>query len=489
MKQRFLRLKRTDLLLLAFAALLSVAIYLIASKSYYGFGFPLDDSWIHQTYARNLVAWGKWAFWEGQSSAGSTAPLWSFLLAVGYWLHLPFFWWSTFLGWFTLLGLACLAEFFLRENVSEYAEAFPWTGLFILLEWHLVWAALSGMETLLYAFVVSLVLVLLTRKTVNFALLGVLVGLSVWLRPDAVTLLGPVFFVMIFAKKNVSKILRESIAFLLSFGAFYALYLLFNWRITGTLYPNTFYAKQAEYALLRETLPLGQRVLANMAMPLQGAGIFLLPGFFYFVYTRVRKPAILAAVIWFFGYLTLYAWRLPVTYHYGRYLMPAMPIFFMLGLAGIQQLFSRYRQKYGLAVWAWIGIIALSLAVFWGLGVKAYVKDVAWIETEMVRTAKWTAAHLPNDALVAAHDIGALGYFDGREIVDLAGLVSPEVIPFIRDEEQLALYLSQKGVDYLIVFPTWYETLPEGLPLVYNTNGHVAPLLGGENMMIYKWVR
>ena len=44
---------------------------------------------------------------------------------------------------------------------------------------------------------------------------------------------------------------------------------------------------------------------------------------------------VLAAAIWFVGFLALYAWILPVTYQHGRYVMPAMPIFFLLALAGM----------------------------------------------------------------------------------------------------------------------------------------------------------
>ncbi len=60
-------------------------------------GFPLDDAWIHQTYARNLALLAEWAFIPGQLSAGSTSPLWTILLAPGTWIGLaltigPGFW-------------------------------------------------------------------------------------------------------------------------------------------------------------------------------------------------------------------------------------------------------------------------------------------------------------------------------------------------------------------------------------------------------------
>ena len=35
---------------------------LLESKLIDSFGFPLDDSWIHLTYARNLAEDGQWAF-------------------------------------------------------------------------------------------------------------------------------------------------------------------------------------------------------------------------------------------------------------------------------------------------------------------------------------------------------------------------------------------------------------------------------------------
>ena len=74
-----------------------------------------------------------------------------------------------------------------------------------------------------------------------------------------------------------------------------------------------------------------------------------------------------------------------------------------------------------------------------------------------MRAAAWVAENTEPDAIIAAHDIGALGYFGNRKLIDLAGLVSPEVIPFIRDEGQIAAYLNEQEADYLVTFPGWYS--------------------------------
>jgi hypothetical protein len=71
-------------------------------------------------------------------------------------------------------------------------------------------------------------------------------------------------------------------------------------------------------------------------------------------------------------------------------------------------------------------------------------------------------------------------------LVDLAGLVSPEVIPFIRDEEKLAAFLDESGVAYLVAFPDFYPLLSQLAEPIYVAEG-IGPELGGDNMIVYHW--
>jgi hypothetical protein len=482
-------LTRCDLLVLAVAALFVAAIYLLASQLKYKIGFPLDDSWIHQTYARNLALRGEWAFRPGIVSAGSTSPMWSALLAIGYLLRLAPYIWTFLLGALTLFALAVLCEWAVRQLVITYGPRLPFIGLFFVFEWHLAWAAMSGMETLLHSLLMTTALILLMSNSRRYLTLGLLTGLSVWVRPDGLTLFGPVAMAIILMEKDNASRLRGFVRYFIGFGALFVPYLLFNLAIGGTPMPNTFYAKQAEYGAW-QAKPFFERAGQMVLQLFVGPGVVLLPGLISWLVVSIRRrdwPA-LAAFIWCLGYLWLYISRLPV-YQHGRYIMPAMPILFLFSLLGLvefarSKVFNRY-QWFVQTLWQ-VSVAAVAL-LFAGIGANSYAEDVAVIESEMVVTAKWVEANLPADAIVAAHDIGALGYFDYHEIIDLAGLISPEVIPFIRDEAQISMFMYESGADYLIAFPEFYPVLTESATPVFVSGGEFAPPLRQENMTVFRW--
>ncbi len=482
-------LSRRDLLILAGAVILAAGIYLLTSYFNYGIGFPLDDSWIHQTYARNLAQNGEWAFRPGVPSAGSTAPLWSALLAIGFVIHLSPYIWTYFLGMLALFALAAVCEWSVRTLVDSYRPRLPWVGLFFAFEWHLDWAAMSGMETLLHGLIVTTVLILLMTKSPRYLTLGLLTGLSVWVRPDGLTLLGPILVALLFNEQDTRSRLTALTRCMIGFGSLFVPYLLFNLAIGGTPMPNTFYAKQAEYAVWQLT-PMIERLGQMFLQLLVGPSLVLVPGVIGWLVKSVRERrwGSLAAMAWCFGYFWLYVSRLPV-YQHARYLMPAMPIFFLFGLLA----FAEFDQSKTFARHHWIGQLVwrsstvMLVIGFLVLGASYYAGDVEVIESEMVATAKWAAANLPPDALIAAHDIGALGYFDKHNLLDLAGLISPEVIPFIRDETRLAAYLDQQDANYLIAFPEFYPQLTNDKQPIFVTNSSITITLGQKNMAVYLW--
>jgi hypothetical protein len=470
-------------------ALLVNLFYAAAAAHVAGLGFPLDDAWIHQTYARNMALRREWAFLPGVPSAGSTAPLWTAILALGYWLRVDPYIWSLAWGAVLLAGIGWVGWRWLEARAPSLRRVAWLAGVLLVLEWHLAWASASGMETLAQALVVLLTFYGLARRWPPFAL-GLLVGVGIWIRPDAVVLLLAVGWSLSFQRQtDCVGIARRALALASGLAVLALPYLGFNLILSGQAWPSTFYAKQAEYAALLGQ-PLGLRVLQQWGIGLVGAGAVLVPGLAVSLWRDVstRRWDRLAPGVWWLTFLIVYAIRLPVIYQHGRYAVPALPVLVVLGSETVLALMSVASQRVPRVVFrAWAVACGVVAVAFIPLGAKAYGQDVAFIETEMVATARWIAANTAPDDLIAAHDIGAVGYFAGRHLLDLAGLISPEVLPFLRDEARLEAYLTARGADYLMTFPGWYPRLVAGRTQVYQSHAPFAPAMGGENMAVYAW--
>ncbi len=470
---------------------LSAGAFLIICAQKISLGFPLDDAWIHQTYARNLGEMGEWAFIPGQSSAGSTAPLWSALIALGYLLNIPYKWWTYGLGVIAMIAIAWLAVDWVRTRDRTLGVWGIGLAALLLLEWHLVWAALSGMETILLALLSILFFWILAQEVFNFFVVGVLIGVGIWIRPDALTLLLPAaWIIFIMYRGNFRQIGAALLRVIVGIAGPFLTYLTMNWSVAGSIWPSTFYAKQVEYSVLQQS-PYLYRYVEQLNAIAAGALIILMPGILLFIIQAIKSRSWerLAPIIWVGTYIGAYALRLAATYQHGRYAIPTIPILLVVGFEGIRIWYTQNGASRAKRIIHRVWILTLGgvVAIFWWQGSQAYAQDVAIIETEMVKASLWVAENTESDSFIAAHDIGALGYFGNRGIIDLAGLVTPEVIPIIRSEVDLETFLDQNCADYLMTFPGWYPFLVSGRELIYSTDSDFSPQVGGENMAIYRW--
>jgi hypothetical protein len=468
-------------------ALLVAAIYLLAT--WYATGvlaFPLDDAWIHQTYARSLALEVEWSYGRGAPSSGSTAPLWTILLAPGHWLPSPLapVLWSHLLGvalWLTAITLGVLLSLHLfRDTVIA-----TWTALVLAAEWHLGWAALSGMEIPLYISLALLLMWLFLSRRGSPWLWGLTGGILTLARPEGMLLLGLVGLFWLLSGGSPP---RARLTGALQMGAGWLLpvapYLLFNLWVSGLLLPNTFYAKQEEYAVLLAAIPVWQRVFAVAAQPWIGAQAFFLLALPWLPWRRFPASHYLP-LLWALGIVALYALRLPVTYQHGRYLMPTIPVFLIFGTAAAIYMLRRaiplLRRPLAAALLTAFGLFIL-------LGAQSYGQDVSTIECEMGTAAAWIDRNSAPGDLIAAHDIGKLGYVARRPILDFAGLISPETIPIIRDEAALLELATERDARYLVTFADWYPEMVRDprLTPVFATACPLTRLAGVEPMTIYE---
>jgi len=474
-------------LVIAIAALIAVGFYLLVSALIFRVGFPLDDAWIHLTYARNLAEHGEWAFRLGQRSAGSTAPLWTVLLSIGFLLRLAPYAWTFFLGWVVLTLLGIHAENIARRLIESYKPRIPWVGLFFVLAWHLTWSAVSGMETLLHGLIVLAVLAELMSGSRRYLTLGLFAGLSIWVRPDGLTLLGPILFTAFLLENSWRSRGHAVMKTVIGFGALFLPYLLFNLALSGNPMPNTFYAKQAEYEAYWLSKSLTERITDYLLPIIASPFLVLIPGALLWLIKNLRGKnwGAISGVIWFLGYIAIYFMRLPA-YQHGRYIIPALPIIYLWGMLGMLQFIASPKANKRI-VFLWQVLTGAMCIVFGLIAARQNAFDVYWIESEMVVTAKWVEQNIPGEALLAVHDIGALGYHVENPILDLAGLITPDVVPFIRDEDRLAEYLVANSAEYLIVFTSDYPQLTSQRPPLFVAGLEYDPVGIESDMKVYKW--
>lgn len=487
MRRNSISLNRFDFrLTLCVASLLGMGLFLSVSALTYRVGFPLDDAWIHLTYARNFALHGEWAFRLGEGSAGSTSPIWTGLLSLGYLIRLSPYIWTFFLGWVVLSVMAIRAEQIARRVLPLYQSRIPWVGLFIALAWHLTWSATSGMETLLHGLIVLVVLGMLTENSRQYMTLGLLAGLSVWVRPDGLTLLGPILLTAFLQGDSLKSRGSAFFKILIGFSVFFFLYLLFNLALSGSPMPNTYYAKQAEYAAYLQSMSWGERLTDYLFPLIASPFVVLVPGLFLWALKifRDKNWGALAGLIWALGYIGIYFFRLPA-YQHGRYIIPAFPVLYLWGMLGMMGYVISPKANQRVA-FVWLTLLVVLVGAFQWMGAGQNAQDVVFVETQMVQTAKWINENVPSDAVLGVHDIGAIGYFTQNPILDLAGLITPDVVSFIRDESKLGVYLDNTDAEYLVTFPDWYPQLIAGKKRVFEAVDPLYPFEDRMNVFLLK---
>jgi len=129
------------------------------------------------------------------------------------------------------------------------------------------------------------------------------------------------------------------------------------------------------------------------------------------------------------------------------------------------------------------------------------VQNVANVQDSDVRMARWLAPRLPPEAVLAVNDIGALKFFLPNQVIDLAGIVNPEIRSALNRgtaagrpwEETMAAEIVRRQPDYLVIFPAWFPHLvqdPRFRPL-HSVEIRDNVTMGGSAVVVYAtpWTR
>jgi 4-amino-4-deoxy-L-arabinose transferase-like glycosyltransferase len=444
------------------------------------YGLTLDDAWIHQTYARNLAR-GQWFTYTGdRASSGSTSPIWTMLLSVGHLLGLDPVNWSMLLGaLFHILTAAMVYFLSLLYFGDRWLAA--WSAVLTALEWHLVWAALSGMETTLFVAFSLLYLYLIQTQWARIWLMGLLGGLLFLVRPEGALLIAIAGLKVLWTyRQDWRRALKSLVLMGLAFLLVISPILIFNSIVSGRPLPGTFRTVGKGLSYLKLVLTwFWLKGPLFLFFPLALVGGWLA--------WRRRMTDLIPAGAWLLGLPLAYTFVLPSIGERGRYLMPLIPLVIILGAWAAAD-FLRSTQFKRLA-WALIILATLMTLAFWVNGTRAYMRNVRSLESQHMVVARWLRDHTPPDAVIATQDIGVLAYFSDRRLIDMAGLTEPAVVPIMHQPEQMAAYIRAQGGDYVVIFPSHYQQMIEGqdLQLVFVSDKYDFQELGSDPLAVFRF--
>lgn len=119
-----------------------------------------------------------------------------------------------------------------------------------------------------------------------------------------------------------------------------------------------------------------------------------------------------------------------------------------------------------------------------------YTRQVDNIRQMQVGLGDWLAQHTAAEARLAVNDVGGIAYYSGRNCLDLVGLITPEIAPYLQQGERGVLqFLYEQQPEYLIIFPEWYPHL-SALELLFDPVHSVTLeqnlISGGRTMVVYQ---
>ena len=391
----------------------------------------LDDAFISFRYAQNLANGLGMVFNSGERVEGYTNFLWVVILASFRLMGLNMITASKVLAVFATFGTLILIYFLSRQLFRGYAFEFVFVALPLLVfssQSSQARYAVSGMETSLFTFLITLSVFLLLNRRLSW-LAGMSFALAAMTRPEgvlyfAIAILGAGILSLLSLFKNMIDKKALAISFL-SFVIFYGTYFLWRYDYFGFLLPNTYYVKAAGFQLARLT-----RGWATLLDVLLQWHVYLLIGLAFFALFSFKRDW---AWVLFSAYvITTLAYFIFVggdfTVWFGpRFIMPILPILLLMSSEGLHNLLSQFFPfppplARLVAFIALLIIVGISYFYSWTGGSRGLEKYFAPQMRAWAELGRWIEANTSPGISIATDAAGLIPYYSQRYTYDMFGL-------------------------------------------------------------------
>ncbi len=440
-----------------------------------------DDSFYYFQTARNIAS-GHGSTFDGINRTNGYHPLWMLNLLPLYWLF-PADAISPL-----RMALLLMACYHVGTAVILYRTLAPFHGVGTAVAGALAWAlcppilrlSFDGLESSLYSVVLaSLIFVVAVRfkdawgawvlDTVSrgtWLVAGLLLAATLLARLDAVFVAGGLGLALGVAwlrgrRRDITPAILLSLPSVVLCGA----YLGHNYVAFGHVVPVSGLLKRPEMEstmwvlgrLLWPLDPVAARlgvvptfVVALLVLAIATIAIASLPGGRQALGIVVRRHDWLIL-----GAISLYAYcSLSGTPYASWYYVPLILLFFVAGtevvaFAGAAAA-GRGIARLGLPM----ALASVIAGIYIGLARMEFDPRKNDVSSELLSSAAWVSASLPDAAIGAAWNAGVLGYFSGRRVVNLDGLINSYEFARALQERREPAFLLCEGVGYVFdVFP------------------------------------
>jgi len=496
-----------NLLLLFVIFLVLEAGYLISEYVITGhqFGVPLDDTWIHFRFAENFAHGHFFEYNIGEPTPGTTTPLWVIILSVPFLFsqncYLTFS--IAVSSLFLLLTISTTyklcGKLGMNRNYSLLAS------LITLLAGRLLWSSLSAMEITSFCFLSIWIFIVHLREIENKKIgipAGLLLGIAVNTRPEAYLLALLYFVVSIFLLKAVlKKNLGRLIFSFLIFAILAAPYPVFSYIHTGNFLPSTYEGQVPDVKYLPNITFMIESI--KLFMKDNPVMVFLwFAAAIYFIAKLIKRQSdkkYLLLNLWIILLPLISSVIAPNWRHHGRYLIPLIPLVYIAGVNLLQKIFGYVQTKNYKGLKSIRRLSVACILIFSLLGTSLFAYTIGWnvenINDQQVNIGNWLMKNLPDEKAYGMNDIGAITFFTKKYVIDMAGLVTPEIFKIQKmsqKEGAITLFklLKSKNVNYIIIYPDWFDYIMANYSLyfreVYSARLSKNTICGGIEMFVYK---
>jgi hypothetical protein len=461
-------------------ALVYVAAFsFIASVLHRTHGFPLDDSYIYQTVARNLAQHGRLGFMADRRSSGATSLIWEVIQAANYrFFAIDPVWYNLIISYLLLACIGPLLFLLCRRDALPTSMCFA-IALAPAVMGNFLWLGLIGMEHLLFV-VLSLAAIYFwlqpnPRPRYNALLCGAVVGLLAVTRPEDIVF-GPFLIVLSF-HRSFTRSNRDRLTVLGTWAPFAFLIVASNLWTSGSVMPATLNGRSWLYfhqsggphslrTILRflgswlERIPR-QFSPAFLHQPnsvreiFSPAALLALPLLALIILGALSllvrwRPNITLLLLWTAAQFAIYLATFPAAGHGGRYQPLNLLLILPLLAVGLDRVFRSLRMPPSFA----IGAVFLTIFVAGELSLQTW-RQVTYVGIEHInntegQVALWLRLHVPDSNHFAAFDIGRVSFEWGGQVIDLGGLVDPSYYHYLT-AGRVPEYLQTRKVEYLML--------------------------------------